>query len=98
MADAIIDGEIVLRNKKGVRQCKNFSWDRKGHIKATAGHHDDYVFAYIGAIQGYKHYPRGLKPSDGSLLGAQQDLTFGEQRWPMDEHLLEQNMPDEGGY
>ena len=98
MADAIIEGEVKLHNKKGVRQCKNFAWNRRGRVEATAGHHDDYVFAYIGAIQGYKHYPRGLRPSDGSLLGAQQDLDFN-QRWPMDEHLLEQNLPDsDGGY
>ena len=95
LAESIAEGSIRIHDKRTVRQCRHFVWNRRGRIEAAAGHHDDRVFALIGAIHGWKHYPRILRPSDGTLVGLQEE----QKRWPIEEHIMDHSMPDpDSGY
>jgi hypothetical protein len=96
LAEAIAERQIQIRDRGTIQQCKTFVWSRRGRVEASAGHHDDRVFAVIGAVHGWQFYPRSIKPSDGSLAGFGEELV--EERWPLEDHMMSSYAPDEGGY
>jgi len=93
LSEAISGRDIILHDRETVKQCKHFVWNRRGRIEAATGHHDDRVFALIGGVHGWKHFPMSLDPSDGSLAGYEKD-----KRFPSEEVAMAANWPDDGGY